>query len=277
MLRFGLAPATWDVGIEGKLTEFCRALAGAIGMPVAPFAATDYRGIVDALIEGRVDVAWLPPVIALRGVAEGSLLPLALPVRGGVSAFSAVLIARQGSRFHTVSDVHDARMGWVDRQSASGYLVIRSELRAAGIDLRTAFTLEEFCGTHPRVVHAVASGRVDLGATYACFADDGSVLAASWLDAGLAPSIRVIGASSPIPADVVAMSLRTPVLEGRLVQRALLGARPGTPLGDAAAQLFHAEGFDVPPPEHLRPLARVLDELDAARRFHSVPPGRQGG
>lgn len=274
VLRFGLAPATWDARIDARLSAFSRALAAQIGMSVLPIASSDYRGIVGAIARGEVDVAWLPPLVALRGVAEGSLLPLALPIRGGVSSFSAVLFAQRGSGIHAVEDLRGKRVAWVDRQSASGYLVVRAHLEEIGVDPDTMFSREVFCGTHPRVVYAVATGDADVGATYACIDSAGQLRSAAWIECGLPIDVEIVLATSHVPADVVAMSRTTPAQEGRLVQDALIGARPGSPLSRAIGELFHAEGFELPAPSHFAPLARVLHAMGDPRRFPSVPPPR---
>lgn len=274
MLRFGLAPATWDARIDARLSSFSRALAAQIGMSVLPIASSDYRGIMSAVARGEVDIAWLPPIVALRGVAEGHLLPLALPIRGGVSSFSAVLFAPRGSSIRSVEDLRGRRVAWVDRQSAAGYLVVRAHLAEIGVDPNALFSQEIFCGTHPRVVYAVASGEADVGATYACIDAQGELRSAAWIECGMPMAADIVLATSHVPADIVAMGVRTPAAEGRLVQDALIGARPDSPLGLAIDELFHAEGFEVPSSQHFMPLARLLQGMGETRRFHSVPPGR---
>ncbi len=274
VLRFGLAPATWDARIDARLAAFSRALAAQIGMSVLPVASSDYRGIVGAVARGEVDVAWLPPLVALRGVVEGSLLPLALPLRGGVSSFSAVLFARRGAGIRSVDELRGRRVAWVDRQSASGYLVVRAHLDELGVDPDALFSREVFCGTHPRVVHAVATGDADVGATYARIDSANNLRSASWTECGAEVDVEVVLATSHVPADVVAMGRRTPAGEGRLVADALIGARPGSPLSRAITELFHAEGFERPTSTHFSPLARVLHAMGDPRRFPSVPPPR---
>jgi phosphate/phosphite/phosphonate ABC transporter binding protein len=273
-LRFGIAPGTWDVDTESRLRGFCEALSNEAGIGVLPYATSDYRGVVSALERGEIDMAWLPPVVALRGVARGALVPLILPVRGGSSSFTAVLFTRAGSALRAPADLDGNSVAWVDRQSASGYLVIRTALVHEGVDLSRAFSHEEFAGTHPRVAHAVLSGRIDLGATFATFRDDGSLVVAGWSTLASEQDVQIVTSIGPIPADVVAMNVRTPPALGRAVQRAVLEASIGTPLFHAACALFGADAFEVPRGPHLAPLARLLDGMSDSRRFSSVPPGR---
>ena len=273
-VRFGVAPSAWDASTEARLAAFTAALAEETSLAVEPYASSDYRGVVEALERGEIDLAWLPPVVALRGVARGSLVALLLPVRGGSSTFSSVLFARAGSKLRAPEDLRAATVAWVDRQSAAGYLVIRAYLAYAGVDLGAAFAHEEYAGSHPRVAHAVLSGRLDLGATFACPNPDGSIGSAGWSRIAAHEEIQIVASAGPIPADVIAMGVRTPSTIGRAVQQALLGVESASPLGHAARALFGADGFEVPQREHLTPLARLLDGLSDTRRFSSVPPGR---
>ena len=275
ILRFGIAPGSWNASTRAQLDDFCSEVARVAQLAIAPFAAADYRAAVDAIEDGQLDVAWLPPVVALRGVSRGALVPLAIPIRDGVSTFSAVLFTREVSPIRTMSDLKGCSAAWVDSQSAAGYLVIRAKLNLEGVDLSQAFAFEEFCGTHPRVVHAVLSGRADVGATYARLGDSGNVLSAAWIDAGFTGPVHIITQAGPIPGDILAMSARTPVAAGRALQNALVHSPPSSSLSVAARALFDCDGFEIPRREHLAPLARLVDGLRETSRFNSAfPPAR---
>src|SRR5262249_10301955 len=125
-----------------------------------------YQGLLDAMQEGSIDFAWLPPVVALRAMGRLQVVPIALPVRGGVSVYSTALFARSGSRLKNPSDIVGVRAAWVDRQSAAGYIVIRSHLQSLGVNLDRAFRDNLFMGTHDQVVRAVLRGEADVGATF---------------------------------------------------------------------------------------------------------------
>src|SRR6202012_2041479 len=65
-----------------KLELFCEALGDALGGPGGPFGVAHYRELLEAMHDGRLDLAWLPPIIALRATARGRTLPIAIPLRG---------------------------------------------------------------------------------------------------------------------------------------------------------------------------------------------------
>jgi phosphonate transport system substrate-binding protein len=241
-----------------RLEGFCDALGDALSVAVEPYGIAHYRELLEAMHEGRLDLAWLPPIVALKAAARGRTLPIALPVREGSSAFWSALFTRPGSSLKEPGDLVAERAAWVDRQSAAGYLVIRASLRAQGHDVDRVFVSDAFLGSHEAVVEAVMSGAADVGATYVYRDPDGqAVVRAGWG----AASPQVIAYAGPIPSDVIAASIRMPVPQIRAVQRALAN-RDDAALAHAARQLLDAEGFIEARPEHLAPLDRLLSYLD---------------
>ncbi len=255
--------------LRPRLASFVAALSAAIGVPTEPRAFPDYPALLEAMREGEVDVAWLPPVIALRAAAAGRALPIALPVRRGVSSFYTALFTQVGSPIQRPADLRGVRAAWVDRNSASGFLVIRAALRAQGVKLESAFSTESFVGSHDAVVRAVRSGTAEVGATYVHHdARAGGVWRAGWGD----ESVHVIARVGPIPSDVIAAGVHVPVPRIRQVQRALVSGESAE-LAAAANLLLEAESFVEATSEHLAPLEALLGFLeDTAERWSSVMP-----
>ncbi len=264
-------------GDAAALEAFSAGLGARVGLPVTGVAFGHYAELLDAMHDGAIELAWLPPVVAVRAQARGRTLPIALPVRGGASEFFAALFAPASSPLKTLEDVVGARVAWVDKQSAAGYVVVRAELRAKGVDFAKAFASERFCGTHQAVADAVSRGEADVGATFVYLEGAAGtpperrrVVRGGWGEGPL--SVRLLALAGPIPVDVMAASIRVPVALIRAVQRALTGDRA---LVEAARPLFHADAFVDATPDHLQPLAALLEHLvEDPRHLSSHPPPR---
>ena len=249
-----------------QLDGFCHALGVATGFEIEGLGLWYYQRLLAAMEVGDIDVAWLPPILAAQASSEGRGVPLVIPVRGGVSSYSTALFVRHDSPFREVRELASARAAWVDRQSVSGYLLIRAHLRALGLDLERAFREHQFVGTHEAVVDAVLSGRADSGATY-LYPDESKGEAAGFegprsARAGWGQAkVRVLAHAGPIPSDVLAASTRLPNEAALRVRDALLG-RQHPALREAAATLLGTDTFLVPVPAHLRSLAALLPRLD---------------
>jgi phosphonate transport system substrate-binding protein len=259
--------------LRARLQAFADALGDASGTPTAPSDFDDYPSLLEALYAGKVDVAWLPPLVAMRAAGGGRALPIALPVRRGISSFHSALFSLGGSPIVRPPDLVGLRAAWVDRQSASGFLVVRAALRAQGVDLATAFREESFLGSHDAVAEAVLTGAADVGATYLHHDARGSGV---WRAGWGTTNVNVVARVGPIPNDVIAAGVHVPVARIKLVRQALVdGAHPG--LVNAARELMQADEFTTVESEHLKPLEDLLDFLeDRARpwRRSSPPPSR---
>jgi phosphate/phosphite/phosphonate ABC transporter binding protein len=254
------------------LVTFCENLARVLDRPVEPVTVESYTALVEAMRAGAMDIAWLPPVIAIRAAEIGRAMPLAMPVRHGVSTFHAALFSRADSRFRELRDVFGARAAWVDKSSAAGYLVVRASLRARGLGFENAFRSEAFVGSHDAVAKAVQSGEADVGATYVHLRPEGTIWRAGWGDA----KVQVITRVGPIPSDLLAASTSLPAELLRRIQRAIVeGDDPD--LRRAANHLLEAEGFVEVESSHLEPLASLLRFVeDVPQRMPSVfPPPRR--
>ena len=203
----------------------------------------------------------------IRGLA----IPFALPVRGGVTSYSTALFVRDDSPLQSVDDIAGVRAAWVDRQSASGYLLIRARLRELGVDLERAVAADRFTGSHEEVAQAVLDGSADVGASYVHLdPDDDHPLRAAWGDA----PVRVLAHAGPIPADVIARSRRLDDKAQRRIEHALVSSQSPR-LRDASRVLLGADGFTLPRPGHLDAVAALLPRLDdhALPRSLSWPRG----
>lgn len=252
-----------------RLEAFCQALSELLRMPVFSSRFTDYSDLQHAIIGGSIDLAWLPPLVGVRVVTSGHGVPVALPVRGGNISYWSALFSAPQSTIRCLDDLRSVRSVWVDRNSTSGYRVIRAWLRAEGVDVSTAFREERFVGSHANVAQAVAQGPAIVGATYAHLSEDRRrIVRAGWGHA----KVNVIGLAGPIPSDIVTASTRLPVKITRAIQRALALDATGT-VARTAATLLEADGFVLAESEHLSPLGKLLDHLDDSQ-FKSIPPPR---
>lgn len=274
-MRFGIAlgsaagarGSSQQARIRARLDAFCRALAGAISREVSGAMLADYPALLDEMSGGRVDVAWLPPVVALQAASARRALPVALPTRSGSASFHSALFAREGSRLRSETDLDGVRAAWVDRFSASGYLVIRAALRSRGVRVDRAFSAESFVGSHERAVEEVALGRADVAATFVHYDGAGKIARAGWGR----EHMQVVTSFGPIPSDMLAASLHVPAADIQHLKQVLLGGGD-TRLSRATNELFEAEGLVAASASHLAPLASVLRFLDGARR-DSIAPG----
>ena len=271
-IAVGIALTTDPERSRGQLEELCRCMGQALGEDVTAHGMWHYHHLLEALASGDLDVLWLPPVLALRATARGLCIPVALPVRHGVSTYSTALFTRPDSKIRTVADLQGVSAGWVDRQSAAGYLIIRALLRSQNVDLDSAFRHEMFLGTHDAVAGAVLDGEVDVGANFVYLDPDASTQTAQRAGWG-ERDVHIICYAGSIPSDIIAVNERMPEEQRQRVQSVLVDASDGE-VTRAARKLIGADSFIAPARDHLDSLLEILKNLeDSSGRAHtSFPP-----
>jgi phosphonate transport system substrate-binding protein len=259
-LRLGLIPRGGD-GDERE-RELVAALAEALGRDVDVHRAADYRVVLTGLDQRLVDFAWLPPLVAGRAVRGRLADTVAVAVRYGGTSYSTVLVTQPVSPIRSPKDLRGVRVAWVDRESASGYVVLRAALARSGVKLTEAFAHEQFVRSHAAVARAVLDGEVDVGATCAHAEQDVVRFARSPYagDSGLTvEELRVVFEAGPIPSDIFAVRRDVPARVRSGLEAALMHAKPAR-LHAAACAFMHADGFAAPTPEHQRLLATLVED-----------------
>jgi phosphonate transport system substrate-binding protein len=247
-----------DGPTHGRLEQLCEALTIAAEIRVVPHVVSSYGDLLAGLHWGEIQLAWLPPMVALRAITRGGAVPMVAPIRAGSAWYWTSLFVRSDSRVQDLAELAGARAAWVDHYSAAGYLVIRASLRKQGLDFSKAFSEERFHGTHDAVARAVAEGGADVGATYSHFDDAGRIRNAGWGRT----SVRVLKSAGPIPSDVLAASsLLAPATMQLLTDT--LTASGHADVQRTARDLFGSTGFCAVDRNHLGHLEELLGYLEA--------------
>lgn len=248
-----------DPAIGPVLGRFCGKLSLATGLSVQPLVLGSYSALLERARSGEAQVLWAPPLVAIE-LEDGQVASPVVVVQRSIRAgYHAALVARADSEFKTVDDLRGVRVGWVSRESASGYFVPRWHLRSMGKSLAGAFAEERFCDSHEGVTRAVIDGTVDVGATHVGLDPvSGKLAAAPWLALPDAPPIRVIFLVGPIPGDVIAIGRRVDAGARRHLVEALVVTKDD----EDGRLLFETSRFEPVPEGHLdllRRLARYSD------------------
>ncbi|HSQ63516.1 MAG TPA: phosphate/phosphite/phosphonate ABC transporter substrate-binding protein [Polyangiaceae bacterium] len=286
-----------------KMSQLAALVSRLAGLDVTARAFDSYQELAKAVREREIDVAWLPPIPFLALAREGAAVPLA-SVRA--SSYASAIIVRADSPLERPASLLGTRAAWVDRHSASGFVLPRAKLSRLGIELTGAFVHESFVGSHEGVVRAVAAGEADFGATYSVAGPRGSSTGPWSRLANLEAQIRVLTTFGSIPPDVFAARAdldraeRKALVAGlkkvpaerasRWVFRDVLGSeeffRPSElslyePLHDTVATAYHSGILDVQTtePEAERTLEivpRAMSELDEAELIEVIEPSNPG-
>lgn len=157
-LQFGVTPVVLDEQV-GVLARWADWIGTRVGRPVAVVQRARYREILDLLLRGRLDFAWICGYPYLQH--QDRLELLVVPRWHGEPLYRSEIIVAADSAFTRLADLRDGLFAWADPDSNSGWLYPRYALLQAGTDPERFFRRTFFTWGHPRSVQAVSEGLAD--------------------------------------------------------------------------------------------------------------------
>lgn len=232
-------PADREIPLARELAAY---LSKQTTLPVEARVAAGYGELAASLADDSFDLAWLPPLEVARLCGQSAAEVLLTAVRGGLTEYSGVIASLPGSGVTCAAELEGKRIAWVDRRSASGYLMPAAEL--AKMSVRTSGP-PTYAGSHAAAVRMLLEGEVDAAATYCNFdgGESGEPIGSGWAAAGYNGPVTIVLRSGPIPGDAVVASpgVSTGV---RLAVRAEMARMHSDPEGGRLiAELFGADRF----------------------------------
>lgn len=153
-----------------NLECFRAAVEADLGVPVKLFTPADYDGVIQGLLGGTLDYAWL----GASGYAKIYLTdPEAVEVKltkqnlDGSTGYYSIGFARADSGIKTVDDAKGKSFAFADPNSTSGYLVPGAELTAKYGKLEEFFSEVKMSGGHEQTIVGVANGDFAAGVSWA--------------------------------------------------------------------------------------------------------------
>ncbi len=210
---------------QDRLTsnECVRAYTEALlGVPTKIFTPADYDGVIQGLLGGTIDMAWLgASAYAKTYLTDPEAVDVVLVKTNldGSFAYHSIGIARADSGITSLEDMKGKVFGFGDPNSTSGYLIPAVEIpQATGASMENGAYFGEvrFTGGHEQTIVAVANGDVDAGVTWA----DGQ---GDWADGYNSGALRKAVDSGLVDMnDLVEIWKSKPIPEGPIVLRRAL-------------------------------------------------------
>lgn len=187
-----------------------------LGVPTKLFAPADYNGVIEGLLGGNLDMAWL----GASGYAKVYLTdpeavePVLVKVNNdGSYGYYSVGFARADSGIASLDDMKGKTFGFGDPNSTSGYLIPSIEIPAAGYSMTPGeyFADVVFTGGHEQTIVAVYNGDIEAGVTWA----DGL---GEWEDGYNSGALRkAVDAGLVDMTEMVQIWMSKPIPEGPIV------------------------------------------------------------
>ncbi len=195
----------------------------ALGVETKLFAPADYNGVIQGLLGGSIDMAWLgasgyaKTFLSDADAVEPVLVKINLD---GSYGYHSIGFARKDSGIDSIDAMQGKVFGFGDPNSTSGYLIPSIEIPTykEGITMESGEYFDEvkFTGGHEQTIVAVNNGDIDGGVTWA----DGQ---GEWEDGFNSGALRkAVDAGLIDMNDLVEIWRSAPIPEGPVVLRTAL-------------------------------------------------------
>jgi phosphonate transport system substrate-binding protein len=165
VLRVGLVPNQAPDKIKAQYEPFRKYLSEKLGMPVEMFVATDYAGVVEAMANDKLDVAYFGGLTYVQAKQRAKIHPIVTEVdqETNTTKYYSLIIAPAEKNSQSVADLKGKVFAFGDISSTSGSLYPRVMLDKAGIKVPDDFKNVVYSGGHDATAQAVQNATVDAG------------------------------------------------------------------------------------------------------------------
>jgi phosphonate transport system substrate-binding protein len=190
----------------------------ALGVPTRLFTPADYNGVIQGLVGGTLDFAWLgASAYAATFVADPNAVePILVKTNlDGSFSYHSIGFARVDSGVTELADLEGKTFGFGDPNSTSGFLIPSVEIPQLGYSMEPGAFFGDvvFTGGHEQTIIAVNNGDIEAGVTWA----DGL---GEWEDGYNSGALRrAVDAGLVDMNDLVEIWRSKPIPEGPIVLR----------------------------------------------------------
>ncbi|MEO0401054.1 MAG: phosphonate ABC transporter substrate-binding protein [Pseudomonadota bacterium] len=197
----------------------------ALGVETKLFAPADYNGVIQGLLGGTLDMAWLgaSSYAAVHIQDADAVEPVLVKINlDGSYGYHSIGFARKDAGIDSIDAMQGKVFGFGDPNSTSGYLIPSIEIPQYkdGVTMESGdyFGEVKFTGGHEQTIVAVNNGDIDGGVTWA----DGQ---GNWEDGFNSGALRkAVDAGLVDMNDLVEIWRSAPIPEGPVVLRTTLPA-----------------------------------------------------
>ncbi|WP_052090335.1 phosphate/phosphite/phosphonate ABC transporter substrate-binding protein [Desulfosporosinus sp. HMP52] len=164
-LRVGLVPNQAPDKIKAQYEPFREFLADKLDMPVELFVASDYAGVVEAMANDKLDLAYFGGLTYAQAKQRAKIHPIVTEIdeETQTSKYYSLIIVPADSPVQSTADLKGKIFAFGDISSTSGSLYPRFMLDKAGIKVPSDLENVVYSGGHDATAQAVQNGTVDAG------------------------------------------------------------------------------------------------------------------
>jgi phosphonate transport system substrate-binding protein len=254
-ITLGLIPAEKKEEMLKEFEPLRQYLEKTTGEKVKLFTTSDYAGVIEAMKNKMVDIAWFGPLSYVLAEQEAGAEVFAVGVRkNGSSTYKSCIVVPGDSPAKSIMDLKGKHVAFVDPASTSGGLVpVYMVKKATGMMPEKFFGKFEYLGKHDIVELAVKNKTVDAGAdndlSYEKMIEKGEITK---------ESNKILVYSDPLPGSPISYRKDLDPKVKEKVKSAILSAHKNMEKVSGFGQIIR---YDVAKPEDYQMIRDLIKEL----------------
>ena len=214
VVKYGVIPVETQSNTSKSMDDFIKHAEKETGVKWELYTATDYSGVMNALIAGQIHLSWLSgfSYCQTRMDSKGGVEPLvAAQEPDGSMGYNAVIVVKTDSPYKTYEDLKGKVVARTDPLSGSGYLIPTAAFRSMGKPVDEYYK-SPLSGGHPQGVLGVLNGTYDGAFTWTSKNDNIGNLRAM-MNKGMLKreDIRIVWTSPQLPSPPVVIRKDLPL------------------------------------------------------------------
>lgn len=214
VVKYGVIPVETQTQTTKTMGEFIKHAEKETGVKWELYTATDYSGVMNALIAGQIHLSWLSGFSYCQTYSDskgGVEAMVAAQEPDGSMGYVSVIVVRADSPYQNFEDLKGKIVARTDPLSGSGYLIPTAAFRSMGKPVDEYYK-SPLAGGHPQAVLGVLKGTYDGAFTWTSKNDNIGNLR-QMMNKGLLKreDIRVVWTSPPLPSPPVVIRKDLPL------------------------------------------------------------------
>ncbi len=214
VVKYGVIPVETQGQTTKSMDAFLAHAQKETGAKWELYTATDYSGVMNALIAGQIHIAWLSGFSYCQTYMDskgGVEAMVAAQEPDGSMGYNSVIVVKAESPYKTIEDLKGKVVARTDPLSGSGYLIPTAAFRQMGKPVDEYYQ-SPLAGGHPQAVLGVLRGTYEGAFTWTSKNDNIGNLR-QMMNKGLLKreQIRIIWTSPALPSPPVVIRKDLPL------------------------------------------------------------------
>ncbi len=164
-LLIGLLPEQDIFKQIARYEPLARYLSKQIGATISLTVVPSYGQILNSFTSQHMDGVFFGSFTYILAHTKLGVEVIARPVGlNGKSTYRGLIFVRKDSKIRSISDMQGKRFAFVDRATASGYLLPLAYFKKWNVNYKTYLKESYFAGTHEDAIYDVLDRKADIGA-----------------------------------------------------------------------------------------------------------------